>query len=185
MIDYLKANHLVLLVIGFLVYQGFAAGTFGASPAANLTRITNPAEFQNDVDFSHGDVAIGSAGTNIDRLNTGTCYIKAYATTIAATSSAVVDCQATAAVSASGIGALAGVTFGDAVAAQLSTTTALGAPIGVATPRMGGLVIRGASASSTAGVITLLIGNETGDTYTWPLTGSATGTASYIVLDNN
>src|SRR3990167_4610088 len=59
-------------------------------------------------------VQVGSSGTDITRINTGTCYIKAYATTIAASSTATVDCQATAAVgSISGAtSALTGVTMG-------------------------------------------------------------------------
>lgn len=124
---------------------------------------------------STGSLTVGSSGTAIARVNTGTCYIKAYATTIAATSSAEVDCQATAAVSASGIAPLTGITFGDAVSATLSTTTA-GSVVG-------GLAITGVSASTTAGYISIRIVNLTGGTYTWPTTGSATGTATYIVTD--
>lgn len=113
-------------------------------------------------------------GTTFTRLNGGTCYIKAYATTIAASSTAQVDCQATAAVSANGIAALTGVTFGDSVIATLATSTA-----GTAS---NGLVITGASASSTAGYVTLYISNLTGTTFTWPVTGTATGTVHYFVM---
>ena len=124
-----------------------------------------------------GSLKIGSSGTAVTRANTGVCYFKAYATTIAATSSAYVDCQATAAVGSitGATTALTGVTFGDNVVVNMSTTTA-GTVVG-------GLVVGGVSASTTAGHIQMRIVNLTGATYTWPTTGTATGTASYIVTD--
>lgn len=122
-----------------------------------------------------GGVKVGTSGTTVTRINTGTCYIKAYATTIAATSTASVDCQATAAVSASGISALTGVTSGDVVSVNLATSTA--------GTTFGGLILAGASASTTDGYITLRLTNLTGTTYTWPVTGTASGTATYIVTD--
>ena len=65
--------------------------------------------------------------------------------------------------------------MGDAVAVTLSTTTA-------GTLYMG-LQVAGASASTTSGYITVRLTNMLGDTFTWPLTGAATGTATYIVTD--
>lgn len=115
---------------------------------------------------------VGNAGTNFTRLNGGTCYIKAYATTIAATSSTQVDCQATALVAKNGPSALSGITYGDSIVATLATSTA--------GTTSSGLVITGVQASSTAGYITLYISNLTGATYTWPTTGAATGTAYYL-----
>lgn len=122
-----------------------------------------------------GTSAFGSSGTAVAKINTGTCYIKAYATTIAATSTATVDCQATAAVDVSGISSLSGITAGDVVSVNLATSTA--------GTTSGGLALIGASASSTSGYITLRLSNLTGTTYTWPTTGTATGTATYIVTD--
>src|SRR3990167_5299160 len=43
-------------------------------------------------------VIVSSTGDTITRLNTGTCYLRPRATTIAATTTATVECQATAAV---------------------------------------------------------------------------------------
>lgn len=126
-----------------------------------------------------GGVTIGSTGTPENNSAWGTCYVKAYATTIAASSSASVDCQATAAVDASPnrIGTpLAGVQPNDSVIAIFSTTTAGTAGIG------SGIEVLGASASSTAGYITLLVGNGTGATYTWPTNLNATGTVQYQSL---
>ena len=118
-----------------------------------------------------GGTTIGSTGTLINNETWGNCYIKAYATTIAASTTAAVDCQANAAVSANGIAPLPGVGTNDSVQVELSTTTA--------NQPFGGLDLLGASASSTTGYITLLLVNSTGATYTWPVTGTATGTASY------
>jgi hypothetical protein len=116
-------------------------------------------------------------GTSIAQLNAGTCYILPYATTIAATSSAQVDCQGTAAIGTTNTtlaSALTGVAFGDKVQVTLSTTTA-GSTVN-------GLVLGGATASTTSGYITLKISNLTGTTYTWPVTGNASGTASFITI---
>ncbi len=126
-----------------------------------------------------GTLAAGSVtetGTVLNRLDAGTCYIQAYATTIAATSTAKVECQGTAAVG--GIttaldAALTGVTTGDNVQVRLATSTAGTTSLG--------LNVTGASASTTAGYIELYIANMTGATFTWPTTGAATGTASYWV----
>lgn len=119
-------------------------------------------------DYSYGSCS----ATTINQINSGTCYIKAYATTIAASSSATVDCQATAAVSAGGIAPLAGIQYGDNVQSTLATSTA-------GTTFMG-LAIGGASASSTSGYISMRVINLTGATYTWPTSGNATGTAYYV-----
>jgi len=122
-----------------------------------------------------GTLTTGSSGTAVARQNVGTCYIRPYAATIAATSTAKVDCQATAAWNASGMSALAGVTAGDIVSVTLATSTA--------GTTLGGLNVTGASASTTAGYIELYINNLTGTTYTWPTTGTASGTATYIIAD--
>ncbi len=121
---------------------------------------------------------VGSSGTAVTRVNAGTCYIKPYAATIAATSTVVVDCQGTLAwdaVAGDAGSALTGVTAGDFVVATLSTTTA--------GTTSGGLRLTGASASTTAGYIQLNISNLTGAVYTWPVAANtASGTASYIVV---
>ena len=172
--DYLLKNHLSLLIIAWLLFTGL----FGAAPVAP---VQNPLSLGgNEVStignwwkFTNG-FQMGSSGTNFDRINSGTCYIKAYAATIAATSSAFVDCQATAAVGASGISALTGVTYGDSVFVAFATSTGT---------TLAGLVIQSASASGTPGYMQLNVSNLTGTTFTWPTTGTASGTASYIATD--
>lgn len=116
---------------------------------------------------------IGSA-TREANLSMGPCYFAPSATTIAASTSIAVDCQATAGVAAAGESALAGVLNNDNIQITLSTTTARS---GVGSS--GSLVVGGASASSTPGYITVWLWNQTGTTYTWPTVGSASGTAYY------
>ncbi len=126
--------------------------------------------------FNSSGLQVNSSSTRVGRVNTGTCYILAYAATIAASTTAKVDCQATAAIyntNTSRAVALTGVTAGDFVQASLATSTA--------GTTSNGLVISGASASTTAGYIELYVTNFTGGTFTWPITGAATGTASYLV----
>lgn len=126
---------------------------------------------------TQGKFNIGNSGTAVANLNMGTCYIKPYATTITASSTAIVDCQGTAAVgSITGVtSALTGVTLGDFVQIMLSTTTA------GTSANQGELIVAGASASTTAGYITLTLYNATGGTYTWGANQTAaSGTASYI-----
>jgi hypothetical protein len=122
---------------------------------------------------STGGVIIGSSGSTLSNVVVGTCYLAPYASTIAATTTAAVDCQGTLAWNANGTSALTGVLSGDAVQITLSTTTSF-----ISGNR--GLVLNGASASTTAGHIQLQVENLTGTTFTWSTTaGTASGTASF------
>lgn len=119
---------------------------------------------------------IANAPSKVSNFAFGaSCFLAPSAATIAATTTVSVDCQATAGWSAAGTSALGGVSSGDAIQFELSTTTA-----GASGP--GGLVVTGASASTTAGYITVRLLNLTGTTFTWPTTGVASGTASYLDL---
>lgn len=115
----------------------------------------------------------GCNGTQIARINSGQCFFAPAGTTITASTTVAVDCQATAMISTTAAAALTGVTLGDNVQVTISTTTS---QVGY-----GGLLLAGASASSTSGYITLRIYNATGGTFTWPVVGTASGTASYLV----
>ncbi len=130
-----------------------------------------------------GNSASGCTGTVVNRLNMGFCYIQAYSATISASTTAQVDCQGQAAVAGLLTATdtpLTGVSYGDSVVAELSTSTASGGASAGASPVFNGLDLLGSSASTTNGYITLLLFNATGKTYTWPTTGTATGTASYV-----
>lgn len=123
------------------------------------------------LDFINGLRVGPTPNTQINELNVGICYIRPYAATIAATSTALVDCQATAAWDANGMSALTGIAYGDWVNVTLASTTS---------STFGGVHVSGASASSTAGYIQLRLSNLTGAAFTWPTSGTASGTASYI-----
>lgn len=174
----------LLASVAALVFgQGGTAMSFGNTSGTSTTQaIVKAAGFHTTgntilagLTTLSGTFRSGASGTEVSRVNTGQCYFKAYATTIAATSSAYVDCQGTAAVGSitGATSALSGVTFGDNVVLQMSTTTT--------GTTLGGLVVAGVSASTTQGYIQVRVTNLTGTTFTWPLTGTATGTASYMV----
>jgi len=176
---------LMLLVLG-LYFKG-GSDVFGATgtrmPNGISADSTSPSAGQvRGTTFTvTGATTLGSSGTSLTQVNVGTCYLLAYAATIAASTTATVTCQGTAAIwNLNQVLAttLTGVANGDFVLAQLSTTTA-----SVSGSVFGGLVLEGASASSTAGYITLRVYNNTGAIFTWPLTGNATGTASYISVN--
>lgn len=117
-----------------------------------------------------------SAGDSVTKVNTGTCYIFPYAATVAASSSALVDCQASPTASGGGGAnapvALTGITANDHISLTLSTTTA-----GTGTSL---LYVLGASASTTSGYITIRVFAPSG-TVTWPV-NAASGTAHYVGL---
>lgn len=102
------------------------------------------------------------SGTLESGFNFGTCYVQASSITIAASSTATVDCQAGTTGTQS---ALTGVSTNDNVSVQFSTTTPT---------TFQGLTVLGASASSTAGYITMKVYNGTGTTFTWIASASTT-----------
>ena len=163
-------KNIVIAVLVILVLL-FGVSYFGGSRifGANVTGLVH----QQIESFARG-LQIGDKGTVLTKLNSGLCYIRPYAATVAASSTASVDCQATKTWNVSGMSKLAGVTNNDYVAANLSTTTAGTTFIG--------LTLIGASASTTSGYLTLKVANFTGTTYTWSVTaGTASGTATYFI----
>ena len=186
MIDYIKKNHLGLLIIAFLIASSF----FTAKPAVkelgainrDTTTVSNPFRFQqgiiNDTTLTQtGAITVGSSGTAVAQLNYGSCNLLPNATTIAASSTARVTCQGGTATT--GQTALTGITSTSKIVGTLSTTTAA-AGIAIGANAFGGLELLGATASTTSGFIETLIINNTGATYTWPTSGTASGTMQYI-----
>ena len=177
--NYIKQNHLSILIILFLVSSSLFGGSgslFGAR--ADLTTVTNPWTFSNSA--SDGGVTsasttittlkIGQNGTALTRVNSGFCNIKTGVATIAASSSIAVDCGG----GSFGATALAGITVTDRVIlGQPTTTPAIGANVGT------GLQVLGASASTTAGFITVILFNGTGGIFTW--TAAASSSWPYVV----
>lgn len=115
--------------------------------------------------------------SNVSFMKTGTCTLYQYVNTIAATSSITTDCvdpTTSGAGTGGGHVALSGIQKGDTVFATLSTSTS--ALVATA----GGLVLTGASASTTSGYITVTLTNLKGTTFTFP--SGASSTVSYLVL---
>lgn len=102
----------------------------------------------------------GTSGTRLAYINTGTCSLIASSFTVAATTTQAMDC------------AITGVVSTDGVFAQFATSTTATA--------IGGWQIRGASASTTAGFITMSVVNGTGASAVIP--ASIASTTKYIIL---
>lgn len=64
MIDYLKANHLVLILIGYLVFSSVGGVSFGAYDA---TTNTNPQIYEDTVSI-RGNATVGNASTDAHTL---------------------------------------------------------------------------------------------------------------------
>ncbi len=167
-------NIIVTAIIALVVSLGVGFFAIG-SQQSNVSNQNQSVQGLSERDIQAVSIKIGTTGTKTNQTNWGTCYILAYATTITASSTAAVDCQKTAAVgtiTTASASALVGVRFGDNIQVTLSTTTAGSTFMG--------LNIIGAAASTTNGYISLRIANLTGTTFTWPTSGTATGTVSYV-----
>lgn len=126
----------------------------------------------NGINIVAGGLTVGTGASTISGLNFGTCSIRPYAATIAASTTAQVDCQGTQNFASGPGSALPGITAADNIQANLGTSTQ--------GTLYGGLRLRTEIGSSTPGFITLFLENDTGATYTWSLTSNASGTAQYI-----
>lgn len=176
-----KALWVALIAVAIIAVGGYffpqvAAGAFGNIDGPTTYGEIGTNALKIGASCGSGFRWATCAGTQINGLNMGQCYIQAYATTIAASSTAKVDCQATQAVG--GIttaldSILNGVSTNDNVQATLATST----EVNVAGQ---GLVVVAASASTTPGFISLLIANNSGAVFTWPTIGNATGTVNYV-----
>lgn len=105
--------------------------------------------------------------TALTALNFGSCTIWTSATTIAATSTQQIVCQAN---TDGSIGALSNITASsncDLIMASSTNTT------------LGGLVVEGVSASSTAGTLVARLANFTGATFSWTSTASSSSQWEY------
>jgi hypothetical protein len=91
MIDYLKANHLSLLIVGYLVFSSLMGGAPAAEPlgAGDRTTVSNPWTFEDnvtlsaDATFSGGDGAIVVTSSNTATSSIEVGCIQMYATSTA------------------------------------------------------------------------------------------------------
>ena len=115
-----------------------------------------------------GDLTVGSSGTTVSQIITGSCALTGMNVSQTATTTSPYDCAVT------------GVVAGDFVVAQLATTTAVANLTHQAANA--GWVVMGAEASSTNGYITVSIGNFTG-TARAPASSPGLGsTTNYIIF---
>lgn len=142
---------IVALVLAFV-----ALGAYFVHPATtpSFGGVTN----YDELDASSIKIG-GTNGTRLGPIMTGTCSLIASSFTVAASTTVGMDC------------AITGVVPTDGVFAQFATSTQIGS---------GGWSIRGASASSTAGFITMSVVNATGASNVIP--ASVASTTKYIVL---
>lgn len=110
---------------------------------------------------STGQLTLGTSGTAIGRINFGTCQIVAYSNTIAASSTANVDCSTNGQPS----GTITGISALDTVDAFATTSIS---------SLSQGVFIIASNASTTAGIIRLTVSNGTGGTFTWSNAASTT-----------
>ena len=147
----------LLLIIGVNVVKPQQSGLGGLS----------------ERDVQAVSLKVGSSGTKANQLNYGSCQLQPDSATIAASTTARVTCHGgNWSAGQAAFTALTGITSSSKIIASLSSTTA--------GSTFEGLVLTGVTASTTAGFIEMRISNQTGTTYTWSTSGSASGTAQYI-----
>lgn len=153
---------LVAVVIAIAAFFFPSAGSNILGAVGSWTNYYGVSSAQQRVGSGCDDEFGTCTGTTVSGFNFGTCYVQSASATISASSTATVDCQASTNGTQS---ALTGVTTNDSVSVMFSTTTPT---------TYEGLQILGASASSTAGYITMKVFNGTGTTFTWTAAASTT-----------
>lgn len=147
-----------ILGVGVLIAIVIAVGGYYSpqlkSAVQNFGGVTN----YDEVDATALKIG-GTNGTRLGPIMTGTCSLIMTSYSVSASTTIAADCAVT------------GVISTDGVFAQLATSTQIG---------LGGWSVRGASASSTAGFITISLVNGTGATNIIP--ASLASTTKYIVL---
>ena len=150
MIDYIKENHLSIIIALLLIFAVFGGGKEALDLGASSdTTVSNKWTFSgahvvSGAVTNTSTYTLGSAGTSIKRINVGTCTVHSVTNVFLASSTQEVSCQG----GASALTALTGVAVNDIVHLQFSTTS----------PTInGGLRIIGASASTTQGYIQTLL----------------------------
>jgi hypothetical protein len=167
---------LALVVAGVAVFLDFGPSFGGIvhqqkeSFVAGLFAGTNR---QLDINKT-GEVLLGTNGTRLAAIVTGSCTLWAPANTIAATSTQQVECQT---------GTTGGITRGLTGVTSGSWCTLTQASTTPGATASGGIVVTGSSASSTDGTITGKVLNLTGTTFTWGATASSSIYWKYSCLD--
>lgn len=173
------------LVLGLLV-RGSGPSTDGSGTVVSGPNIENyvpaiqynrgyksalPIETTGAAEFAsttiESGLSIGNLGTQLSRVNSGTCTIRVTTLTINASSTQTVICQAGSGTELSPLAALPVFASGDVLFLQMSSTSNSGQNVG------GGLLLLGARSSSTAGYIEARVFNDTHNTFTWSADASS------------
>lgn len=158
----------VIVVLGLIyVFSHTKSQTAGGFPTCGDNTSCTTGNLYVSGQVTGGNLQVGSVGSVISGIQSGTCTIFAYSTTIAASSTAQVDCQA----GASSLSAISGITSGDRIFASLASTTSA---------IFEGIDIQWVAASTTPGYITMKLYNGTGGTFTWSSTASSS--IPYLVV---
>lgn len=144
-------------------------GAVNARPAENYDPYirTNGGYYSNLPIQTTGGMFIGATGSQINKIIEGQCVVFTNTATIAASTTATYDCDATSTATTNTEVAITGIQKGDYVVINNATTTGV-----YATGT--GLDTVGVVASSTNGYLSILFANQTGGTFTWPTTASTT-----------
>lgn len=161
----------IILVVGG--YQLLHSGKVGGAINCNFQTCYSSIGVDGSQGTSqiNGGLITGSTGNQIDTLKTGSCTIWTNSQTIAATSTQQAVCQSA---TDGTIGALTGVTT-DGVCSLINASST--------NTTVGGLVVEGSSASSTAGTIVARLANLTGTTFTWTAAASSSAQWNYVCYD--
>lgn len=174
MMNYIKQNHLAVLIILFLVFSFVKGGgnTFGAPAGSDLTTSANPYSFTNTrtgVTMASTTVTtfrVGTDGSPLTAFLKGTC-------TLGTLGAASIDASHAASTTKSYDCPVTGARSGDTVIAQIATSSS--------NTLTNGWVVVGARASSTNDYISVTISNLTGAAAVPSATRVGSST-SYIIL---
>lgn len=160
----------------FVVKPSFSAPMFERTKwVSDYFSVGTSEQFHVDQDgdlTTSGSVTVGSNGTALGGIVSGSCTIWAGATTITASSSVTVECQSA---TNGGLSAsLSGVTS-DSVCSLLTASST--------SATFGSIAVVGVSPTTTGGSLVARILNNTGTTFTWNATASSTPKWKYSCVD--
>lgn len=170
---FLGLGVLVAIVIAIGAYSfPKQAGQVAEALGSAGTRFQHGVSINTNTAPTGNGLLVGSNGTEFAGIKTGSCTIWALNNTIAASTTAQVECQsATNGTLASGLTGVTTDSVCQLITASSTNTTS------------NGLAVLGVSASSTAGSIVAQLSNFTGTTFTWTAAASSTPKWNYMCFD--
>lgn len=178
---YKSAGFVIAGIIVGLLFSAFGGSTLGGVyNQVNTTfregiKVGTSDQFQISsagAVTTSGAFTVGSNGTSLAAIKTGSCTIWAPATTIAASTTQQIVCQS--ATDGSLTSGLTGVTADSICQLTMASST---------NTTSNSLVIAGVSASSTPGSIVARLSNFVGTTFTWSAVASSSTKWNYMCFD--